>query len=287
MDDPTKWALLVAKHRQIETAEVAARFRLAGIEPVVLKGFCAARFYPPDRPRAYTDVDVAVPACDYARAFRYKNTDDMVRLMIDLHGGIAKLDSKPWEDFFEDTQLIDIDGTPVRIPSDEDNLRILCTHWLNNGGLDKERLRDVLYAVENRRSDFDWDKCFAPVGANRRGWVIACISLANRYFGLKVDDLPFADEIDRLPDWIPKFVENAWANPYASTPVSSGTVLRSPSRLYKEIRYRFPPNPLQSIAETDGDIYAHPRLSQAKMFVKGSVRLAWRLRLLLPIRRHG
>ena len=123
-------------------------------------------------------------------------------------------------------------------------------HWLNDGGIPKDRLWDIYYAVENRRETFDWDKCFGWVGSVRRGWIIAAIGLANRYLELDISGLPFAAEAKELPEWLTQTIESEWKNGIRLR--SLHTCLREPRELFRQIRKRIPPNAVEATIEMEG-----------------------------------
>jgi hypothetical protein len=126
---------------------------------------------------------------------------------------------------------------------------VLCTHWLNDGGQYKDRLWDIYYAIENRPPGFDWDLCLASVSPIRRNWVITAIAVTKKYLDLNVDSLPFADELHSLPKWLEKTLEKEWSTELRLRPLHS--FLNEPSMLFKQLKKRFPPNPIQATIETE------------------------------------
>ena len=148
--------------------------------------------------------------------------------------------------------LVDLDGTPVRVFRPEDHLRVLCVHWLIDGGAHRDKLWDIYYAVANRPPDFDWDRCLDLVSDRRRRWIIYTIGLANRYLGLQLDDLPFADEARNIPVWMNKCLETEWSKTNFCQPVTS--FLSQPSALFRQLRKRLPPNPIRATIEMEGDL---------------------------------
>ncbi len=233
-------------------------FRRLGTEPVLIKGWAARRNYPQEIHRTYTDIDLALPPCEFDAAEGKWNLLEDRTFNIDLHRGLRHLDSIDWDDLFQNSITIDIDTVPIRILRPEDHLRVLCVHWLTDGGVYKERLWDIYYAVENRPPDFDWNRCLNIVSKTRRRWIVCVIGLAHRYMDLNIDGLPFADEATILPAWFINEVEKEWAYNIPLRPIH--TVLRDRKELLRQIRKRFPPNKIQSMIDVEGSIDAPTRI---------------------------
>lgn len=247
-----RWLLLYARKLEVEAVEAFRFLRSKNFEPILIKGWAAARNYPADRLRFYTDVDLAVASDDYDLAIDVLGTEEGKRFAIDLHHELRHLDTKPWSATFADSETVNLDGCPIRIPSAEDHLRIMAVHWLNDGGEKKERLWDIYYAVANRPADFDWEKCLGPVSTVRRGWIIASIGLAGRYLGLPIEGLPFEHEARNLPSWLTAAVEKEWRSGVPHRRLH--TCLNDPAEFFRQLRKRIPPNPIQATIESEGDL---------------------------------
>ena len=250
MDDDYRWYLLRTKHLEQLMIGSFEAFRAEGIEPVLIKGWAAARNYPDRKPRFFGDIDLAVSRADYERALALVERPGSGANGVDLHCELRHLDTLEWQKLFARSELIDLDTTQIRILAAEDHLRVLCVHWLTNGGESKERLWDIYYAVQNRPKSFDWSKCLDVVSENRRGWIIATIGLAHKYLGLDIGDLPFADEAKSLPGWLTRCVEKEWDRAIVMRPIH--TALRDPKAFLQQVRKRFPPNPIQATVDCEG-----------------------------------
>lgn len=218
----------------------------------MFKGWLSGRTYAAGHFRRATDIDIAVGSAYHAEALRLLPELLERKIPVDLHCELRQLDSLAWETLFERTEVVPIQGVEVRVPCPEDHLRILCVHWLTDGGEYKERLWDIYYAVLNRPHDFDWEKCLGCVSEIRREWVITCIGLAHKYLGLSIDDLPFKDEAQDLPGWMTKFLETEWKRTTRLIPLR--LAVKRPRLLMGQIRKRFPPNPIQSIVDTESSV---------------------------------
>ncbi len=249
--DELRWHKLLMRRFEVGLIAAFENFRAAGIEPILFKGWAAARNYPPDRPRFFGDADIAIRREDFENAARLITTDGFASVGIDLHREFRHLDTVPWKTLFARSEVVVVDGTGIRILCSEDHLRVLCVHWLTDGGAYKDRLWDIYFAVERRPKDFDWDRCLNSVSKTRRRWVITTIALANRYLGLDVSALPFEAETEHIPNWIIRCVEQEWTTDVRLRPLH--TCLRQPAILYQQILKRLPPNPIQATIDTEGE----------------------------------
>lgn len=249
LTNQTRWYLLRRKEQELRIRRAFEFFREHGIEPILIKGWAAARLYPPDRHRNFSDIDLSVSVSDFDKAHELVSTEEGRRLDIDLHREFRQLERSRWTDIFSRSELIDLDGTDIRVPSPEDHLRILSAHWLTDGGANKEKLWDVYYAVENRQPGFDWSVCLDAAGPVRRNWTLTTIGVAHTVLDLNIDDLPFAREVT-VPEWMMKRLEDERKSGEPLQPLH--TCLRDRRLLFKQIRKRLPPNPIQATVDMEG-----------------------------------
>jgi len=176
---------LEAGVHQKKISMILARLRAAGIDPVLVKGWAAARLYPEAGLRHYVDVDLCVGGDEYSRARQVLAHLGDDGLYVDLHKELDHLDVMDWDEFFSRSLLLTVDDTEIRVPCAEDHLRILCIHWLRHGAWKPAGLCDVAAALESRPVEFDWQRCLGadPV---RAGWVACTIGLAHDLLGAEV-----------------------------------------------------------------------------------------------------
>jgi hypothetical protein len=254
--DEIRWRVLQTALHEKQLEQAFALFRGAGIEPVLIKGWAALRFYPDEDKRYPGDLDLCVAPEDHSAAYEILKNDQSW-LPVDLHKGLRHLDTVPFHELISHSKLVKLGETDIRVLRDEDHLRVLCVHWLNDGGAYREKLKDIHYAVENRERNFDWDRCLNAAGARRRRWVICAILLAHKYFGTKIDDTPAGGEKD-LPLWLVGAVEKEWRDPVRLKPLE--LFLRDPQGFWQQLRKRMPPNALQATIEMEGDFDRLPRI---------------------------
>lgn len=255
--DTERWNLLQKKTQQVKSVRAAELLRSAGIEPILIKGEAAAQFYPEHKTRVSTDIDLAVDSCDFEKAMALCRSESAAGLAIDLHDQLRHLDTVGWHDLFENSRLLNYDEGSVRVLRDEDNLRILCVHWLTDGGVYKERLWDVYYSVVNRPPDFDWDRFLGIVSEKRRRWLICTLGLAERYLELDLSDTPIKNEAKQLPKWLINAVEHEWSSDVKPKPLEAS--LNDSKVLMQQVKRRFSPNPIRATVEMEGSFDARTR----------------------------
>ncbi len=271
-----RWLILQFKTIEHHLSEVFKRLRQHEIEPILIKGWAASRNYPEPWRRMFADVDVAVDPADYEKALQLLPFSGV---QVDFHSGLRYLDSVEWASLYGNSETVAVSGVPIRLLSSEDHLRVLCVHWLNDGGANRQRLEDIYYAVQNRPASFDWERCLGVVAENRRRWIVCVIGLAHRYLDLPVDDLPFADEARRIPAWLIRELEKEWSSGIRLLPLDM--CLHDRKLLYQQIRKRLPPNPIEAMVEMDGDLEAankllYYQLGSIAMRIRPSARRLWR-----------
>ncbi len=257
-----QWLLLRFKVFEQQIADAFRVFRANNIEPVLIKGWAASLKYPRKHRRTFSDIDLAVDPRQYETALEIVETNNLI---VDLHKSLRHLDTLEWEKLFENSVLCKVDETDVRILSEEDHLRVLCVHWLTDGGAYREKLWDIYYAVENRDPNFDWNLCLNVVSSKRRLWIIYTIGLAHRYLNLDVSKLSFREEILDFPKWLIKAVESEWSSPVKLRPIHS--CINDKKEFLRQILKRIPPNAIQATIEMEGDFDNRSRIMyQIKSF---------------------
>lgn len=256
--DITRWEVLQSAIESNSIRSAFELFRSHGLEPILIKGWAAGRFYPKGSFRPTSDIDLAVAADDFEAADRIMRAYTGKGLAIDLHRELRHLDTLSWTELFENSQLVDLEGSQIRVLRPEDHFRILAVHWLTDGGWFRDRLWDFYYAIDNRPSNFDWERCLNAAGPVRRGWFIGVIGLTNKYLGLNLDDLPFAAEAKEIPRWLIKAVEREWASGVRMLPLYRQTGdIRG---FLTQVRKRIPPNPIHATIDMEGSFDAPTRI---------------------------
>jgi len=242
--------------------------RPIGVEPIAIKGWAVSRFYPKGMIRSYSDIDLAIPPDQFQIVKEGGALTKGLAVSVDLHEGFRDRDALSWQELFAHSYTVPLNGVPIRLLSDEDNLRLTAAHWLIDGGVYESRLWDIYYLVENRKQNFDWERCLDAAGPVRRSWVHAAIATARDYLNLDVSKLPDSVKEYKLPYWYTNTLEKEWARgSYLRVPI--WLCLNRPKVLIEQARRRFPPNPIAATTDTEGPIDDSPRFTyQVKSFWK-------------------
>jgi hypothetical protein len=255
------YALQAAFHqRTIE--RVFALLRSQEIEPILIKGWAAARLYPETGLRPYGDLDLCVSPGQVAEAEAALMSLPAERRKVDLHGGFGKCGGGDFSEIYGRTRLARLGETNVRVPASEDHLRVLCIHMLREGAWRPLWLCDIAAAVESRPADFDWDRC---LGEDRRraDWISCAIALAHELLGADVCGTPAAGRTRLLPRWLTAAVLKEWESRAPNMPerhlAPMAGRLRRPSGILKGLRHRWP-NPIEATVEVRGPFNGLPRL---------------------------
>lgn len=263
--EDSKWLSLRYEASCIRISQAFRLLRDGGIEPILIKGYAAAREYPEPSSRQFADIDICVrpDQLDMASAVL---TERDLGLGVDLHAGLRHLDSQPWDETVARSELIEVNGEAIRVLCREDHLRVLVTHWLNDGGARRDRLADFWHTINNKDGRFDWGRCLGGIPHHRRAWIAKALGACIRFEGAQFASLPFSEDELRLPHWFAAALEKEWA----SEPLYPlYYLLGEPRRFFAQLARRFPPNPIQATIEMDAQIDDSPRLAvQLSSFVR-------------------
>jgi len=257
-ENDRRWLILRARVYEEKLKEAFRLFRSEGVEPILIKGWAAAREYPAAYARIYNDIDFCVEPQVYERCLAFISSEEGRKLGIDLHAGFRHHDTLAWDDLYENSRLVALDGVEIRILRPEDHFRVLCVHWLTDGGGYRERLLDLWYLLKNHEDDFDWERCLGKLSAARRGWIVKTVAVIDREHRLDRAKIPFAGELDRIPGWLTRTLAKEWATATRLLPLQ--TVIGDRRALWQQIRKRIPPNAIQATIEMEGRFDDSPRI---------------------------
>ncbi|MGA9772816.1 MAG: nucleotidyltransferase family protein [Blastocatellia bacterium] len=254
---------LHAVQAAIHESEIQAVMKLynsTGIEPLLVKGWSVARFYPEMGLRPYGDIDLCFRPKHYDRAEATRNSPEGIKYNVDLHKGFEKLDDQSVDELFARSEILRLGDVEVRVLRLEDQLRLLCTHFLRHGAWRPLWLCDIAAIVESLPSSFDWHLCLT---ANRRQTdLIACsVGLAHQLLGARVTDTPVSRRAGNLPNWLVPAVLKQWKRSHAldhTAPELMSVSLRHPTHIPKALRRRWP-NPVEATFNLKAPFNGFPR----------------------------
>lgn len=236
-------ALQAAMHARTISLVLPA-LRDAGVEPLLVKGWAAARNYPEPALRPYGDIDLCVENVAVAR--RALDTDALRHLNVDLHEGGEHLIDVPFDEVMTRSQLVDHNGIAVRIPSEAHHLRMLCLHLLYHGAWRPLWLCDLGAALDEASEGFDWDD-FLGEDTVRAGWMASTLRLAEALIGADLSRAPDAVRKAVVPEWLERSVLREWTRPHRWTTgrTIGEAIARRPWATPVEIARRWP-DPIRS-----------------------------------------
>jgi Uncharacterised nucleotidyltransferase len=242
--------------------------RAAAIEPILVKGWSAARFYPHRTLRPYGDIDLVVRPAEYSTAREVLKRDDAGTWWVDLHKGLPVLDDRSIDGLFERSQLVTLKDIRIRVLSDEDHLALLAIHLFKHSAWRPSWLCDIAAMVEALPAGFDADICFGAnkgQGTQRAAWIASAIALTHKLLGANVDKIPQDRQATDLPEWLVDSVLKQWGNlfqvdhpPVQPRPLISYS-FQNPKRLFREILARWP-DPIVATYNLRGRPNNFPRL---------------------------
>ncbi|MGH9881281.1 MAG: nucleotidyltransferase family protein [Pyrinomonadaceae bacterium] len=256
-----KFQTLSAAVHERNVKKVFAALNAACVDAVLVKGWAIARRYPKPALRHYGDLDVCVRPGQFELATQVLRAS-AANVWVDLHRGFATLDHENEDSLFERASTVSADGIPVRVPSEEDHLRILCLHLLRHGAWRPLWLCDVALALESGKKDFEWARFFGH-DARRKEWLSCVIGLARELVFARIDHDTADGRTERVPRWLVRNVLRRWSRWFNADYRDRG--LRSllhhrfePARALEDLYFRF--DPLRATVEMNGAFNRLPRL---------------------------
>jgi hypothetical protein len=231
------------------------RLHAAGVEPLLARGWAAARHYAESCLRPYRHFDVYVGALQREAAFRALEGEDTP---VSLNVGCADLNDRAWSRINERARSVPLLGGYVRVLGPEDHLRLLALQMLRRGACRPLWLCDVAAAVESTREGFDWEH-FLSGEVRRTEWSCYALVLARDLIGAELNEAPPQVTRRALPRWLVRSVLRHWsaaARPEPRPRSSGGPApsVPAPSRLPRW------PNPIEATIGVGGPINGMPRL---------------------------
>lgn len=252
-----RFKIIQFKARELDIEKIWQQFTDAGFKLLMIKGWAAAKqFYPEPFQREFVDIDIMVEPGEFKRAVEFSK-GLRTSLPMDIHSGPRHLDILEFKELYNSGDVLNCNSVEIIVPRPEDHLRILCNHWLTDGGANREKLRDIFYAVSSRSKEFDWDRFLNSGNYKRRRWLECAVGLGAKYLNLDISDTPIPDAERRIPDWVVKSVENEWNSDVKLQPLNFYS--QDKKLFWEQVRKRMPPNAVQATILEEGDFDRYPR----------------------------
>ncbi len=254
--------------------------RASKIEPVLAKGWAVARSYPEPGLRPFGDIDLYVRQEQYLEARSTLSHSEP--LPVDLHSGFFGLEKRSENHFFSRSQLVNLNGEGVYVPSIEDHLRLLSLHLLRHGLVRASWLVDIAVLLESHEGEIDWDYLLS---GNRRlaSYILATLALARHLLDSPVPH-SFLERAGSLPGWLMPAVCRTWGlGVMRREPLA--TYFARPTTLLDGLRRHWP-NALEATTGFSAPLNRVPRLPfQLAYVARRAVRFAARRSQTVDFRR--
>src|SRR5260370_10056307 len=120
--------VLFAKTHETKIQKIFRLLRMAGVEPILIKGWAIGRLYPEFGLRPSGDIDLFVRRDEYPAALEVITSEEARDCWVDLHGRIFELADRDPEDLFLRSELLPCGDQNVRVLSAEDHFALLAVH---------------------------------------------------------------------------------------------------------------------------------------------------------------
>jgi hypothetical protein len=242
--------------REQQVGQAFAVLRGAGVEPLLAKGWAAARFYPEPGLRPYGDVDLYVRPAQLDAARAALRAAGGSPLPVDLHRGFEDMAPAEEDGVFARSQLVALGKTAVRIAVPEDHLRIVALHALRHGIARAVWLCDVAAGLEAFPTNGNGALVLGRDG-RRAAAVRAALGLAHRLLGAALPDFAAEEAGRKLPGWVEAAVLQQWGRG-SGWREPMGSFLRRPRGVLAELTRHWP-NPIEATMGVGAPWNAWPR----------------------------
>jgi hypothetical protein len=248
------------QERRIE--DVVAVLKGAGVTPILVKGWTAARLYPNPALRFPGDIDLMLRPPDLKRVREALERRPVLISEVDTwHEELDSFSERAWDGLYARAQVVRLGETDVQVLGPEDQLAFLCMHFLRHGAWRPIWLCDIGVALETRPPSFNWELCLGG-GWGRADWIACALGLAHVLLSADVRETPVAQRATHLPGWLAPRVLKHWERPLPrqhDPPDLIRTALRRPSAVPSALRARWP-DPIQATIRANGPFNGLPRL---------------------------
>jgi hypothetical protein len=268
-----RYAVNAIEHER-QVVKAISILRAVGLEPILIKGWAVGRLYAQSGLRPSGDIDLYLP--HNQRVFAENALRAAGKYWVDFQHEEIERYGIGFERLYECSELVQLDGSAIRILGPEDQLRFLSLHFLKHGAWRPLWLCDIAARVESLSGSFDWDRC---LGENKRyaGWIAYSVILAKRLLGADLRNAPLRHWERNLPGWFVESVLKQWSRPYPANLPSFLAQMEASGwkNVASAVAQRWP-NPIQAIIDAGGCFDRWPPISfQVRNCVERSMKLCY------------
>ncbi len=245
-----------------ELASVVHALNTSGIRSILLKGWSVGRLYPESGLRPCGDIDLWVDPTQQARAEEVVRRVASGRLPVDLeHDQFRRFETRSFADFYACSETAYLGSAPVQVLRREEQIRILCLHFLKHGGWRPIWLCDIAVLLDRGNEAFNWQLCLGN-DPRRARWIGSTIALARDLLAARIPDGAPPSVTSSPPKWFKRTVLQEWSDPRPPRVAALAALLPAlrlrPWQINAVMRGRWR-NSIQATVDCDGAFDALPR----------------------------
>jgi Uncharacterised nucleotidyltransferase len=252
-----------AAAHEAEVVHLLGSLQVANIRSILLKGWSVGRLYPESGLRPSGDIDLWIDPDQRSKARVVLQRAGTGRQLVDLdHDQLSRFEDRGFADFYASCDTVHLGGTPINVLRQEDQIRILCLHFLKHGGWRPIWLCDIAVLLEFRNPAFNWELCLGSDSQCAR-WIGCTLALASDLLGAIIPPGAPRCVTSSPPGWFTNTVLTEWSNPSAPSATTFAflipELMSRPWKLRSILRGRWR-NPIQATIDCNGAFDALPRM---------------------------
>jgi hypothetical protein len=246
---------------EAELERLMEAFHAAGIRSILLKGWSVGRLYPESGLRPSGDIDLWIDPEQRGAAEVFLQ-DLALTQPLDLeHDQLRRFEDRSFAEFYASCESVQLGSTSVKVLRREDQVRILCLHFLKHGGWRPIWLCDIAVVLELQTGAFDWTRCLGT-DARRARWIGCTVALARELLDARIPLGAPSNVTSSPPQWLTETVLREWSDRRPpSTPalaISLRSLWHRPWKMEAAMRDRWR-NSIQATVDCNGTFNGLPR----------------------------
>jgi hypothetical protein len=246
---------------EAELERLIEAFHAAGIRSILLKGWSVGRLYPESGLRPSGDIDLWIDPEQRGAAEVFLQ-DLALTQPLDLeHDQLRRFEDRSFAEFYASCESVQLGSTSVKVLRREDQVRILCLHFLKHGGWRPIWLCDIAVVLELQTGAFDWTRCLGT-DARRARWIGCTVALARELLDARIPLGAPSNVTSSPPQWLTETVLREWSDRRPpSTPalaISLRSLWHRPWKMEAAMRDRWR-NSIQATVDCNGTFNGLPR----------------------------